>query len=158
MRDAKGGWSEGLYLNDDLLTAWTVFIDADAWGYFDTSAHARALHSAGWPQDVRPYNLRHSVGIGLSESGVDLADVAGWLGHTDVRTTRSAYVPILNSRMQRAAEAIDGRLSGWKAPPMLAPVPATDGAIQRKVKQNKDSAELAPKAKKPANRPKESTS
>jgi integrase len=114
VRDGKGGWSEGLYLNDDLLEAWKVFVAAGAWGYFDTSAHARALHSAGWPKHVRPYNMRHSVGIGLSESGVDFADVAGFLGHKDVRTTRKNYVPVLNSRMERAARMIEGRLK-WDA-------------------------------------------
>ena len=50
---------------------------------------------------------------GLSEKGVDLSDVGGWLGQTDIRTTRNSYVPILKSRMQRSGEAIDGRLSGW---------------------------------------------
>jgi integrase len=110
VRDGKGGWSEGLYLNDDLLEAWRVFVEAKAWGYFDTSAQARALRSAGWPAGVRPYNLRHSVGIALSESGVDFVDVAGFLGHKDVRTTRQNYVPVLNSRMERAARMIEGRL------------------------------------------------
>ena len=116
VRDGKGGWSEGLYLNDDLLEAWRVFVEADAWGYFDTSAQARALRSAGWPAGVRPYNLRHSVGISLSESGVDFADVSAHLGHKDVRTTRKNYVPVLNSRMERAARMIDGRLGGWREP------------------------------------------
>jgi integrase len=117
VKDAKGGWSEGLYLNDDLLTAFRVFVDADAWGYYDTSAMARALRTAGWPAGVRPYNMRHSVGIALSESGVDFVDVAGALGHRDLRTTRASYVPILNSRMERAARSIDGRLSGWSLAP-----------------------------------------
>jgi integrase len=130
VRDAKGGWSEGLYLNDDLLMAFQVFIAADAWGAFDTSAQARALRTAGWPEGVRPYNLRHSVGMALSESGVDLADVGGWLGHTDVRTTRSAYVPILQSRMQRAAEAISGRFGGWGVP---ASVPASPAPLSSKL-------------------------
>ena len=124
VRDAKGGWSEGLYLNDDLLIAWRVFAQAQAWGPFNTGSHAEVLRAAGWPSErddrgryrSRPYNLRHSVGMALSEQGVDLADVGGWLGQTDLRTTRGAYVPILKSRMQRSAEAIDGRLSGWQVP------------------------------------------
>lgn len=117
VRDAKGGWSEGLFLNDDMLTAWTVFAQADAWGDFNTGSMAEVLRAAGWPKGVRPYNLRHSTGIELSERGVDFADVAGWLGHTDVRTTRRSYVPILNSRMERAGRLLDGRLQGWKMAP-----------------------------------------
>lgn len=114
VRDGKGGWSEGLYLNGEMVTAWQTFIDANAWGDFRTEGLAKTLRAAGWPEDVRPYNLRHSVGIDLSESGTDLADVSAWLGHTRVQTTRSFYVPVLKSRMQRSAERLEGRLSGWK--------------------------------------------
>ena len=32
VRDAKGGFSPGAYLNDDQRAAWQLFIDADAWG------------------------------------------------------------------------------------------------------------------------------
>jgi site-specific recombinase XerD len=113
VRDAKGGWSEGIYLNDDMLIAWMTFIEADAWGPFNTGSQAEVLRAAGWPEHSRPYNLRHSVGMSLSEQGVDLADVGGWLGQTDIRTTRGSYVPILKGRMQRSAEAIEGRLFGW---------------------------------------------
>jgi integrase len=129
VRDAKGGWSEGLYLNDDMLTAWRVFREADAWGLFATDSMAEVLRAAGWPSGVRPYQLRHSLGIGLSEMGHDLADVGGWLGHTDVQTTRSAYVPILNSRMQRMAQSIDGRLAGWKVPSVPPRVPPNDAEV-----------------------------
>jgi integrase len=152
VRDAKGGFTPGaLYMNNDLLAAWKLFIEADAWGYFDTSAHARALHTAGWPKDVRPYNLRHSVGIAMSESGTDFRDIADQLGHRDDRTTREAYVPILNSRMQRAAEAIDGRFSGWVSP---SSVPA-EGAAKvstscSKLHHLKDNPEQAGKTRKRA--------
>jgi integrase len=81
VRDGKGGWSEGLYLNDEMLTAWRLFIEADAWGAFDTGSMARTLRTAGWPDGVRPYELRHSVGIALSDAGIDLDDIGGVLGH-----------------------------------------------------------------------------
>lgn len=143
VRDAKGGWSEGLYLNEDMLIAWRTFIDADAWGEFNTGSMAEVLRAAGWPSDrdavtkryhSRPYNLRHSVGIELSERGVDLADVGGWLGQTDIRTTRNAYVPILKSRMQRSAEALEGRLAGWQVP---SSVPSSGDPPRSKVLLNK---------------------
>jgi site-specific recombinase XerD len=75
---------------------------------------ARTLRAAGWKAGVRPYELRHSTGIALSDAGVDLADIGGFLGHTDLRTTRSTYVPIRQGRMQRASQALDGRFKGWK--------------------------------------------
>jgi integrase len=115
VRDGKGGWSEGLYLNDDMQLAWVTFAEANAWGDFNTGSMAEVLRAAGWPKGIRPYQLRHSIGIGLSEAGIDLADVGAWLGHTSVQTTRSIYAPVLNSRMQRASQALDGRLKGWKA-------------------------------------------
>lgn len=114
VRDAKGGWSEGLYLNDDMLAAWTLFAEAEAWGDFNTGSQAEVLRHAGWPAESRPYNLRHSMGMALSEAGHDLADVGAALGQTDTRTTRQHYVPVLKSRMQRMAESLDGRLNGWR--------------------------------------------
>jgi integrase len=143
VRDAKGGWSEGLYLNDDMLAAWQLFAECDAWGEFNTGSMAEVLRAAGWPTGVRPYNLRHSIGIGLSELGHDLADVGGWLGHSDPRTTRSAYVPVLHSRMQRLSESLQGRLQGWRA---------TEGAMIQvpepaKMLHNQHPTKMAPKAK-----------
>jgi integrase len=61
---------------------------------------------------VRPYRLRSTVGITLSELGVDLADVSAWLGHTDLETTRAHYVPVLDPRIVAAAKRLEGRL-GW---------------------------------------------
>jgi integrase len=64
VRDGKGGWLVALYLNTDMLIAWMTFIDADAWGRFNTGSQAEVLRAAGWPEHSRPYNLRHSVGWG----------------------------------------------------------------------------------------------
>lgn len=113
VRDGKGGWSPGVYLNDDMLAAWQVFIAAQAWGPYNTSSFAEALREAGWPKGVRPYQLRHSVGISLSEAGVDLADVQAHMGHTRIATTRKFYVPVLGARLEAAGRAIEGRI-GWK--------------------------------------------
>jgi integrase len=150
VRDAKGGWSEGLYLNDEMVTAWRVFADADAWGTFNTGSMAEVLRAAGWPKGIRPYNLRHSIGIGLSELGHDLADVGGWLGHTDLRTTRSAYVPVLQGRMQRLSESLAGRLQGWAGAMPGATIGVTH---RRKSLQNKPQPKPQRKAKATRKRP-----
>lgn len=113
-RNAKGGWSPGIYLNDEMLVAWQCFVAADAWGDFGTSSFVRTLHTAGWPEGVRPYNLRHTIGISMSEAGADIGDVSAHLGHTQIQTTRSHYVPVLGSRLQRASEAINQRIT-WPA-------------------------------------------
>jgi site-specific recombinase XerD len=82
--------------------AWQLFVAAKAWGPFNTGSFAKRLRSAGWPEGVRPYQLRHTVGLALSEAGVDLADVSALLGHSRPLTTRSHYVPVLGSRLQDA--------------------------------------------------------
>lgn len=127
-RDAKGGFCPGVYLNDDMLAAWQLFIEAKAWGRYSTGNFARTLRSAGWPEKLRPYQARHTFGITLSEAGVDLQDVSTAMGHRDVRTTRKSYVPVLNSRLQRLSETVAGRFSGWSVAPESDPdaKPLTD--------------------------------
>jgi integrase len=111
VRDGKGGYRPGgLYLIDDMLAAWRVFVAAAAWGPFREGSWVRTLRAAGWPATLRPYHLRHSVGIELSEAGTDLADIAAFLGHTRVQTTRSHYVPVLSGRMKDASERLTGRI------------------------------------------------
>lgn len=117
---AKGGEPITFWLNEDMLTAWKVFIAADAWGRYDTRSMARTLRTAGWPVGVRPYNVRHAVGQDLSERGEDFQDIADWLGHSDVETTRRYYVPVLTSRLRAMSERIDGRL-GWESVPQTVP-------------------------------------
>jgi integrase len=114
-RDAKGGFCPGVYLNDDMLEAWKLFIAADAWGRYSTGQFANTIRSAGWPEGVRPYQARHSTWITASELGIDLQDIATGAGHKDPRMTRKAYVPVLNSRLQTMSERLDGRFGGWKS-------------------------------------------
>lgn len=129
-RDAKGGFCPGVYLNDDMRAAWELFISANAWGPYSTGAFARTLRSAGWPAGVRPYQARHATWMAASELGIDLEDIAVGAGHRDPRMTRRAYVPVLNSRLQRMSEALDGRFKGWAEPDpaasSLVPISGTD--------------------------------
>ncbi len=74
VRDGKGGWSPGVYLNDDMLAAWRLFIAADAWGKYNHGNFARVVRAAGWPASVRVYNARHSTWITAVERGADMAD------------------------------------------------------------------------------------
>jgi integrase len=113
-RDGKGGFRHGggVYITSDLLTAWSVFLEAQAWGEFNTGSFAKVLRTAGWPKGVRPYQLRHTVGMAMSEGGIDLADISASMGHSRVQTTRSHYVSVLGSRVQSAFESIDTRI-GW---------------------------------------------
>jgi integrase len=112
-RDAKFGHCPGVYLNDEMLIAWRTFAEVNAWGTFPDH-FPRRLRDAGWPKGIRPYNLRHTTWITASERGADLADIQAAAGHRNIATTRAHYVPVLQSRMQRMSESIDGRF-GWEA-------------------------------------------
>jgi site-specific recombinase XerD len=50
-------------------------------------AFRSARERAGLGPEVIPYTLRHTCGTWLAQAGVDLWVVAGWLGHTQNRTT-----------------------------------------------------------------------
>lgn len=111
VRDGKGGFTPGgLYLTDSMMIAAREFIAADAFGSYNTGSFAIRLRNAGWPASVRPYNLRHSVGIAMADSGADHMDIAHALGHRDPRTTKRNYVGIRESRTRAALERIDGRI------------------------------------------------
>lgn len=124
-RDGKGGWSPGLYLNDDMLAAWRLFIEAKAWGKYNTSSFVETIRAAGWPAHVRPYNARHTTWITAVERGVDMADVQMGAGHKSLTTTR-IYTGVRESRMQRLSEALEGRFGGFPV------VPVSDSARKRK--------------------------
>lgn len=111
VRNGKGGWGPGIYLNDDMRAAWHLFAEADAWGAYNTGSFARRLRHAGWPPGLRPYNLRHAVGQAMSAAGVDLADIQAHYGHRQISTTRRHYVPVLGSRLEQASRKIDHRLA-----------------------------------------------
>lgn len=144
-RDGKGGFTSGIYLNDDMLFAWRYFAEVGAWGKFNSRVFPRTLRRYGWPVGVRPYNLRHTIGITLSESGFDLADVGSQFGHKKVETTRKHYVPVLGSRMQTMSESLDGRFG--------LPVPqkrSTDGQETLPTSSEDCTAEAPVESKKKA--------
>lgn len=107
---AKGDNGTIVYLNDDMRAAWGLFIAAQAWGAYDGRSFAKTLRWNGWPTGIRPYNLRHSVGLSLSELGVDLGDIQHAMGHTSPNTTR-IYVPGVLARLKAASGKLDGRLT-----------------------------------------------
>lgn len=110
VRPAKGDRGAVVVLNDEMHAAWTLFARARAWGPFNQRSFVRTLRRNGWPNGIRPYNLRHSVGFALSAAGVDLGDIQAHMGHSDPRTTRTFYVPALLARQAAASEAILGRV------------------------------------------------
>ncbi len=139
-RDGKGGFSPGVYLNDDMRAAWELFIATDAWGTYKTARQAAILRRAGWPKDIKPYQARHTLGITLSEGGTDLDDIGPMMGHKRRETTRRHYVPVLGSRMQKTSEALEGRFGGWPTvQTTVQTTPAKLGKTRRKLAGRKST-------------------
>jgi integrase len=66
----------------------------------------RARERAGLGPEVIPYTLRHTAGSWLAQAGVDLWIIAGWLGHTQQRTTE-IYAHHSPSHMAAARKVMD---------------------------------------------------
>jgi site-specific recombinase XerD len=114
VRGVKGEPAHQIYLNDDMLKAWTLFIKVDAWGPYHSGRYGTQLRAAGWPEDISTYNYRHDGAIEALRRGADLGDVQGLLGHTEIQTTRRNYAPVLQERQRRVSEMLQGRLGGDK--------------------------------------------
>lgn len=106
---AKDGEPLELWLNADMIAAFRVFVAADAWGDFKSEEYAKQLRAAGWPEHIRPYNVKHTFGQELAERGFSREDIADWYGHTNPETTK---IYSGSANLRRLSEAIDGRL-GW---------------------------------------------
>jgi integrase len=119
VRPAKGDAGTTVYLNDDMRAAWQLFIAAKAWGRYDGRSFVKTLRRCGWPKGIRPYNLRHTVGLTLSELGVDLGDIQQQMGHSSPQTTR-IYVPGILPRLKDASAKLDGRLTAAHVVPPAA--------------------------------------
>lgn len=100
VRPAKGGNAVPFPLSDEMIAAWQVFMDADAWGSWDWRSFAKLLRRHGWPKDIPPKNLRHTFAIDHLRAGTDIGDLQGLLGHANIQTTRTFYAPVLLSRLQ----------------------------------------------------------
>lgn len=115
VRDGKGGHTPGgIYLSESMIDAVRFFVAADAFGEYNTGSFSKVLRSAGWPAGVRPYTLRHSLGMALADAGADHMDIAAALGHKDPRTTRRHYVGVRESRTRAALERVTGRIQWQK--------------------------------------------
>ena len=130
VRPAKGDAGAIVYLNDDMVAAWTLFATAQAWGRYDGRSFVKTLRRCGWPKGVRPYNLRHTVGLTLSELGVDLGDIQAHMGHVSPETTR-IYVPGVLARLKDASQKLDGRIP---AAALAVPCPSAMSSTGRKAK------------------------
>lgn len=102
VRPSKGGAPIALPLDRDMLKAWRAFIAAEAWGEYDTVSFAKLLRRHGWPEGIRPYELRHTLAIDMLQGGADIVDVQAALGHRRIDTTIRYYAHLQLARRRRS--------------------------------------------------------
>lgn len=115
VRDAKGEPAHTVSLDKPQLAAWQAFIEAEAWGAFDTTRYGRLIHAAGWPKGIKPYAARHSFAREAIRRGVSLGDVQALLGHLDPATTR-IYAPFVMDRQREVSKAMASYLADVTKP------------------------------------------
>jgi integrase len=71
----------------------------------------KALERAGVPR-VRFHDLRHSAATTLLASGVPIAVISEWLGHSGIAITAAAYAAVVPELLTEAADAMDRAMGG----------------------------------------------
>lgn len=67
---------------------------------------AAACFRAGL-ENVTPHVLRHSAATWMAEDGVDMEEIAQYLGHRNVATTRAIYARYTPDHLRGAAESLE---------------------------------------------------
>jgi integrase len=69
---------------------------------------------AGIPAGFTPRSLRHLYGsVMLVEAGVDITEVARFLGHDDINETYRTYGHLLPNANDKATAALDAEFGRW---------------------------------------------
>ncbi len=138
-RTAKDGLNTIVFLNDEMVAAWQLFITARAWGSYDSTSFSKTVRRAGWPKGIRPYNLRHSTGLAIRERGGDLEDVQDQLGHTSIDTAREFYLNAIPARQKAISARLNDRFGGdaFLPSPTTTTAPAKDSERPRRTAQMK---------------------
>lgn len=66
-----------------------------------------AAVSAAGLEDVTPHVLRHTAAVWMAEDGVDMEEIAQYLGHDDSRITRRVYARFSPAHLQKAAASLN---------------------------------------------------
>lgn len=80
------------------------------WGQDAVSSVKRGLATAAKAAGlakVTPHMLRHSAAVHMAEDGVSMDEIAQYLGHDDVATTRKVYARFTPGHLRRAAAALE---------------------------------------------------
>jgi integrase len=72
-----------------------------------------AASAAGIPEGFTPHSLRHAYASAMLARGVQITELAHFLGHRDINMTRNIYGHLLPSAAKRAVAALDAEYAEW---------------------------------------------
>jgi len=73
----------------------------------------RAAEVAGIPEGFTPHSLRHAYASAMLARGVQITELAHFLGHRDINVTHQVYGHLLPSAAKRAVAALDAEFAEW---------------------------------------------
>lgn len=73
----------------------------------------RAAEVAGIPDGFTPHSLRHAFASAMLARGVQITELAHFLGHRDINVTHQVYGHLLPSAAKRAVAALDAEFAEW---------------------------------------------
>jgi integrase len=72
-----------------------------------------AAEVAGIPEGFTPHSLRHAFASAMLARGVQITELAHFLGHRDINVTHQVYGHLLPSAAKRAVAALDAEFAEW---------------------------------------------
>ena len=76
-----------------------------------------AAEAAGIPDGFTPHSLRHAFASAMLARGVQITELAHFLGHRDINVTHQVYGHLLPSAAKRAVAALDAEFAEWSGDP-----------------------------------------
>ncbi len=73
----------------------------------------RAAEAAGISDGFSPHSLRHAYASAMLARGVQITELAHFLGHRDINVTHQVYGHLLPSAAKRAVAALDAEFAEW---------------------------------------------
>ena len=73
----------------------------------------RATQVAGIADGFTPHSLRHAFASAMLARGVQITELAHFLGHRDINVTHQVYGHLLPSAARRAVAALDAEFAEW---------------------------------------------
>jgi integrase len=77
------------------------------------SRFMNAAQAAGIPDGFTPHSLRHAFASAMLARGVQITELAHFLGHRDINVTHQVYGHLLPSAAKRAVAALDAEFAEW---------------------------------------------